>query len=303
MFTETACLLVGILPGWLLRTNRQAMRLVVRVTTLAIYALLFILGAKLGGNHALLASLGQIGIQGLTIGVLCLTGSVLCVMPAERFFHSSLGREPRQETTPLIQGLKGPLCILACFCVGLALARMHLLPPRIYGGHVSLYILWVLLFSIGMGMGFDLGALRLIRELGLRVLLVPLLTIAGTVLGAGVAFLLLDLDLHAILCVASGFGYFSLSSVVITEMHSPMLGSVALLANVFRELFTLVATPFLVRFFGPLAPIGACAAPAMDVCLPVIVQFSGESYGFVALFTGLLFTMCVPLWLPFILGL
>ena len=93
-------------------------------------------------------------------------------------------------------------------------------------------------------------------------------------------------------------GYYSLSTVIVTELATPALASITLLANVFRELFTLLATPVLVRLFGPLSPVAASGAPGVDVCLPVIMRFSGERYSFLALFNGLLMTMLVPFMVP-----
>jgi uncharacterized membrane protein YbjE (DUF340 family) len=189
---------------------------------------------------------------------------------------------------------------MGCFCLGLLLSRLGL-PGRLYNGNISLYILWVLLFFVGMGMGYNLVSLLIVRELGFRVLLVPLLTFAGTGLGALLAYFFLNLEIRSVLAAGFGFGYYSLTSVIATEMHSASLGSIALLANVFRELFTLVATPLLVRLFGPFAPMAACGAPAMDNCLPIIIQFTGERYGFISIFTGLVLTIVVPFIIPFVL--
>lgn len=76
------------------------------------------------------------------------------------------------------------------------------------------------------------------------------------------------------------------------------MGSISLLANVFRELFTLLATPLLVRFPGPLGPVASAGAAGVDTCLPVIIHFCGERFGVLALFNGLVFTMLVPFLIP-----
>ena len=81
-------------------------------------------------------------------------------------------------------------------------------------------------------------------------------------------------------------GYYSLSSILISEYRqmalgaqlAAELGTIALLSNVFRELFTLVASPFLARKFGPFAPIASAGATAMDVSLPVILRSSGRQF-------------------------
>jgi uncharacterized membrane protein YbjE (DUF340 family) len=153
-----------------------------------------------------------------------------------------------------------------------------------------------------MGIGFDLGSLLIVREMGLRAALVPLLAIAGTGLGAAASsFVFADLTIKDTVLVGAGFGYYSLSSVLISNHGLVALGSIALISNVFRELFTLLFTPLLARLFGPLAPVAAAGAPGMDTCLPVIVRFTGERYGIISLFNGLVMTMLVPFLVPFLL--
>ena len=99
-----------------------------------------------------------------------------------------------------------------------------------------------------------------------------------------VALILPSLTLRESLAVGACFGYYSLSSVLITQLHSHSLGVVALLSNIFREIATLLATPILVRFLGNLAGIASGGATAMDTTLPVITLYSGKEYAVIAVF-------------------
>lgn len=301
MFMELGCLAGGMVPGRLLRHSKKAQKAVSAATTLSIYALLFILGAKIGGDDKLFGALGTLGLQGMVISLCCTMGSIICVIPAQRWFSGGQGAR-RENNGRDFAGFLGSLYILGCFCLGLALARLGFLPGWMTTGGASMYILWVMLFCVGMGMGFDLGSLLIVREMGLRVAMVPLLAIIGTGAGAlAASFFFSGLGLKETLLVGAGFGYYSLSSVLISNHGLVALGSIALIANVFRELFTLLFTPLLVRLFGPLAPLAAAGAPGMDTCLPVIVRFTNERYGIISLFNGLVMTMLVPVLVPFLL--
>jgi uncharacterized membrane protein YbjE (DUF340 family) len=88
-----------------------------------------------------------------------------------------------------------------------------------------------------------------------------------------------------------------------TEMAGAALGSVSLIANIFRELFCLLATPLLARLLGPLSAVAAAAAPAMDTCLPVLSRFTGDRFAVIAVFNGLVITILVPLFIPLTLKL
>ena len=68
----------------------------------------------------------------------------------------------------------------------------------------------------------------------------------------------------------------------------------ALLANITRELFTLLAAPLMVRFFGTLAPIAAGGATAMDTTLPIISQTAGREYVPVSIYCGFVTDFSVP---------
>ena len=96
------------------------------------------------------------------------------------------------------------------------------------------------------------------------------------------------------MAVGAGFGYYSLSSVFITQLHSHSLGVVALLSNIFREVATLLATPILVSYFGNLAGIASGGATAMDTTLPIISKYSGKEYAIIAVFSGIVLTILVP---------
>jgi uncharacterized membrane protein YbjE (DUF340 family) len=107
-------------------------------------------------------------------------------------------------------------------------------------------------------------------------MLMPIVTIACTWIGALLtALLVTNRSLTEWLAVSSGFGYYSLSSMLITEMRNVELGTVALMYNVLREVTTLLFAPLLMRLFGPLAPISIGGATTADTTLPVISRVSG----------------------------
>lgn len=195
--------------------------------------------------------------------------------------------------------MKSGLCIALCFVLGLVVGKAHLI-PQLVGDTALTWALYLMLFLAGMCTGFDLRNFNIVRNLGLRVLLLPLGIIVGSALGAVVSWAIAlwvqdsPLSLRDIMAVAAGFGYYSLSSVIIARLGDAALGSVALLANVTRELITLMLTPLLVRYAGRLAPIATGAAAALDTCMPSIARYCGEQYAILGVFSGMLLTLLVP---------
>ncbi len=76
---------------------------------------------------------------------------------------------------------------------------------------------------------------------------------------------------------------------------------IALISNISREIFTLLATPFLVKYFGTLAPIASGGATSMDTTLPIITKFLGKEYAIISVFSGVVLTILVPFLVTFIL--
>ena len=142
-----------------------------------------------------------------------------------------------------------------------------------------------------------------IKSLNPRLAFLPVATIVGSWMGAMVAFLLMKSDVCSFLqhrdltdCLAidSGFAYYSLSSIFITEYRGAELGTIALLANIIREMITLLLTPLLAKWFGPLAPISAGGATTMDTTLPIITQTIGQRYVALSIYHGFATDFTVP---------
>lgn len=198
--------------------------------------------------------------------------------------------------------MKSSLTIVLFFILGLLAGIYDLVPSFLANENLPTVLLCVLMVLAGMNTGSDKEAFYILKRINFRILLVPVFIIAGSLLGAAfVSFLMNDLSLKETIAVGAGMGYYSLSSVIISRLSGPQLGVVALLSNIFREILTLVFVPILVRYFGKLAGIASGGATAMDTTLPVIVKYSGSEFGIIAVFSGIVLTLIVPLLIPLIL--
>lgn len=198
--------------------------------------------------------------------------------------------------------MKGSLTILSFFIAGIILAVFGWVPQWLSNDDFVLYTLLALVFVVGIGIGSDSSAFEVLKRIKFKVLLVPLLVVIGSLAGTALFSLFLHhISVAQAMAVSAGFGYYSLSSVIISKMNGEELGVIALLANIFREVFTLIAAPFLVRYFGKLAIIASGGATAMDITLPVAVKYSGKEFGVIAVFSGVVLTILVPFLVSFIL--
>lgn len=297
MFTVIGLMLAGMLAGyagrrWHLGVVRQAVNVL-------IWVLLYLLGVEVGGNETIIRSLHALGMEA---AVLALGGTLGSVTAALLLWKAlARGRKDRTAggTVPagagsLLRAMRGSLVIVGFFVLGVGSSLAGLVPGHV-GTQVSFYALCGLMTCVGIGIGSDPQTLKNFRSLNLRLGFLPLLTIAGTLAGTAlVSLMLTECSLPDCLAVGSGMGYYSLSSIFITEYRGAELGTVALLANIIRELLTLLTAPLLARWFGPLAPISAGGATTMDTTLPVITQVSGQQFVVVSIFHGFVTDFSVP---------
>ena len=153
--------------------------------------------------------------------------------------------------------MKGSLIIIGFFVLGTLCGVSHLIPIDIVmDSRISFYALCALMFSVGLSVGNDPQTLKNFRSLNPRLVFLPIMTILGTLAGsAAVSLILTHRSITDCLAVGSGFGYYSLSSVLIADLKSATLGvqgaaelaTVALLANVVREMIALFGMPLLDR--------------------------------------------------------
>lgn len=191
--------------------------------------------------------------------------------------------------------MKGSLIIIGFFVLGTLCGAYHLIPYDFSESNLSYYALCALMFSVGVSVGNDPQTLRNFRSLNPRLVFLPLCTILGTLAGCAAVSLLLSHRCPTdCMAVGAGFGYYSLSSIFITEYKGAELGTIALLSNITREIITLLFAPLLVRWFGNLAPISAGGATTMDTTLPIITRCSGQSFVVVSIFHGFVVDFSVP---------
>lgn len=200
--------------------------------------------------------------------------------------------------------MKGSLIILGFFTAGLLLGYNNLLPSFLIENDYSNYALYFLMFLVGVSIGADTKAFQVLKNHNLKIFLVPLTTIIGTAIGISLIYLIIPgLSFKEAQAVGSGYGYYSLSSIIITETYSKSLGVVALLSNVMREISTLLLAPLMAIYLGKIAPICSGGATSMDTTLPIITKASGKEYTIISLFHGIVLTILVPFIVSLILSL
>ena len=204
--------------------------------------------------------------------------------------------------------MKGSIIVVGLFLLGSFLGWIGSLPSFLLEGDITIYVLYLLMFQVGLSIGSDKKLKEILRSIRLRLLLVPFATIIGTLsFSALISLFISQWSVFDCLAIGSGFAYYSLSSILITQLKEPALGvqlatelgTIALMSNIMREIMTLLGAPLFVRYFGRLAPICAGGATTMDTTLPIITRYCGKDLVFISSFHGIIVDFTVPFFVSF----
>ncbi len=305
-------MLSGVLAGFLLR--HKSLGFIQTVITVLIWVLLLLLGIEVGMNPRIIRGFDTLGLEAVALTIGGSAGSIALAWwlygwadksrnVQAKYMSDELAAEDGQKHSTF-QQLKGSLIIVGFFLLGIVIGISDILPHGLVNEQWSYFALCLLMCCVGITIGNDTKVISKFRQISPKLMLLPLMTIVGTLAGVALMSLLLThRSLTDCLAIGSGFGYYSLSSIFITEYRGAELGTIALLANILREILTLLCTPFLVRRFGRLAPISVGGATSMDTTLPIITRASGKEYAILSIYHGFLVDFSVPFLVTFFCSL
>ena len=171
------------------------------------------------------------------------------------------------------------------------------LPILQHATEASEYTLIFLLFLVGIQLrnsGMTLKQIVLNR----RGMIVAVVVVASSMLAGVINALILGLPLKTALAMASGFGWYSLSGILLTESFGPVIGSAAFFNDLARELIAIMLIPGMVGRSRSTA-LGLCGATSMDFTLPVLQRSGGLEMVPAAIVHGFILSLLVPLLMAF----
>lgn len=164
-------------------------------------------------------------------------------------------------------------------------------------------ILYILMFSVGISVGMQMGLFSKIKEYHLKILIIPFGIILGSFLGGIICSFILKIPVGYGTAITSGLGWYSLSGVTISSMASAELGSIAFLSNLLREMFSFLIIPFLAVHFNHYTCIASAAATSEDTTLPIILKYTNEETVVLSVLNGIICSLMVPVLIPLCLSM
>lgn len=162
--------------------------------------------------------------------------------------------------------------------------------------------LCALLLFVGIDIGKNKDIINQIKSCGFRILLIPAMIALGSIIGSIVGGFTIGLPLNESGAIGAGMGWYSLSAIILSD-YSAETGAVAFITNVCREIFALIAIPFIAKYIGKLESIAPAGATAMDTSLPVVARSTDSKTAVVSFITGVVLSLLVPILVPMMISL
>ena len=162
--------------------------------------------------------------------------------------------------------------------------------------------LFLLLFFVGMDIGNNNEVFNQLKNMSKKILLLPIITILGSLIGGAIASYFISLSLGESIAISSGMGWYSFSAIELSKINAH-LGGVTFLSNVLRELSAILFIPFIAKKIGSYESVATAGATAMDSVLPVINKSNPPDVAIIAFYSGLVITIIVPILVPSVVSL
>lgn len=296
MFSGLLIILLPLVIGYLIPLHRpSALKLIARLLSWIVYVILFFMGISLAFLDNLASNLLAILHYAAVSVVIILLCNIAALMWLEQ--KMPWQNHHRQEKLPsrLAMALESlQLCGVVFIGFMIGLSGISFLQ---HATEASEYTLILLLFLIGIQLRNNGMTLRQI-VLNRRGMIVAVVVMVSSLLGGIINAFILDLPLKTGLAMASGFGWYSLSGILLTESYGPVIGSAAFFNDLARELLAIMLIPGLVRRSRSTA-LGLCGATSMDFTLPVLQRSGGVEIVPAAIVHGFILSLLVPILMAF----
>ena len=303
-----------------LRHRAESFGFLNRILTFFIILLVFIMGLQMGADEEVTSSLGTIGLQAVIMTAMAVGGSMFFVFLGRKIFGLNRQGVPAADAESKVSAIPDvdteqqnsngdlimTLLILAFVAIGMGCGYFAV--PKLFAGNMDLFEticskslvigLSTLLGIIGFNMGLSGDMAKHLRGVGLSVIVIPVLAVAGSLVGGAVYGLLSELSVREGIAISAGFGWYTLAPGLITEGGYNVAGAISFLHNVMRETLGIIGIPMFARYIGYLEATAVPGVAAMDVCLPITERSTRPEVMVYSFVTGLLMCISVPVIVP-----
>lgn len=309
------CLSIGIILGIFIK-DRRISSYSEKLSTIALSLLMISIGLGIGLDGSIMNNFFKIGFNCIVISLSAILFSVfftvICektILPLEKIDndlkknHITLYSSQENNINNLNQEKNDswlvwimPISVTSGIILGIILK--NIVNPALINTSFTVF-LTILYLCVGISQGTNKEVFSFIKLLGFKTIWLSVAIILGSIIGGGVAGIILNLPWNISIISASGMSYYSITGAYMVNKYGLEIGTYGFIVNILRELFTILLMPFLIKIsLG--SPIAGGGAGNMDTMLMPVTKFVGVRLGLVTLLTGTILTFIVPFLLPFL---
>ncbi len=285
--------------------SKEMMKKIDIFTNIVIVILMTIIGMNIGINEEIISKFGKIGLNCAVISIFGIGLSIILtvmlektILPLEKI-KNKINLENKKEieqdeNEKSLLTIVIPVSVISGLIIGIFLMNKTYEIFLNYSLVISLIMLYI---GVGIFLGSNLKVLKYVKEIGIKILLIPLVIVIGSILGGAIAGKILGIPVNISVISAGGMGYYSLTGAFMTSKFGIEAGTYGFIVNIMREFFTVLFLPILIKISKGSA-IASGGAGNMDTMLMPVTKFVGAELGLVTLITGIILTFFVPIILP-----
>lgn len=264
--------LMPMFIGFAIPSNPKMTKLADKGLSYLVFFILALIGIELSQVEGLGNQVTEIALYVAVLSVLTIGAGLFSLMLFDnmRPWQAKKNKTKSKEHSVSIRGsLAQVFCVVIGMGIGYVLPVAYM-PPE----NTMTIMLMVLILLVGIGLkgsGITLKEV-LLNKRGVEMSVI--FTLAILVGGLVFALIFSEVSWTKGLALASGFGWYSLSAIVMTDAYGAVWGSVALFNDLIREFFALIFIPVFMRQY-PSAAVGLGGATSLDFTLPIIQQSGG----------------------------
>lgn len=295
MLSGLLFVITPLILGYLVKTQRVY---ILKKVDESCQLLVLIILALMGLSLAKMDQLGQNIAQILQIAAVLFVCISLCNLLALPILDKLTNKntQGKKAKIPFKSALQSSSKLVATVAIGLGFGltiESYSANSLDWVDSASEGVLFILLMLIGINLRNSAMPLKQML-LNIHGMVLALWVIISSLVGGMIAATCLGIPLNQGLAMASGFGWYSLTGILVSDHLGPILGSAAFLNELLRELVALVMIPILIGRY-PSTAIGYAGATAMDFTLPVIQQSGGNNCVPTAIISGFILSILVPI--------
>ena len=283
--------LMPMFIGFAIPSNPKMTFIADKALSYLVFVILTVIGIELSQVEGLGSQVGEIALYVTVLAILTIGAGLFGLMLFDRL-------KPWQAKKPVAKSkehhvsIRGSLVQVFCVVIGMVIGYflpIDYMPPE--NTMTVLLMILILLVGIGLkGSGITLKEV-LLNKRGVQMSII--FTLAVLIGGLVFAMIFTDVSWTQGLALSSGFGWYSLSAIIMTDAYDAIWGSVALFNDLIREFFALLFIPVFMRKY-PSAAVGLGGATSLDFTLPIIQQSGGLKVVPLAISFGFIINIVSP---------